>query len=223
MTIATVSFEGTQYQLETLGNLSGPELVKLYNSCVRKTGGTETKKFSDKTTALRRTWEALQKASQPTEATIATAPSEQAKKAAEPKPEPAKPAPKAAPKTEKKERQSRGKYFHFKARRVEDQKPVKKDTMRGKLFQLLSREHGATFEQLFNATWGNADARSVAGCDDMDEATQLKTTYEATRLIHYFNGFGLYHDAKDHVHVWSTDDEYKELVKNHPPKHDNGK
>lgn len=60
MTIPTIRHGGSEYSLETLGNLSGPELVKLHNSCASKIGQPETRRFSDKSSALKRTWAVLQ-------------------------------------------------------------------------------------------------------------------------------------------------------------------
>lgn len=222
MTIETIHFAGEQYDQPTLGNYSTPELAKIFNKAAPKVGVPEVKRFSDKATALKRTWEVLRKVAQPVEATVATAPSE-LKKAAEPEaPKAEKPAPKApkAPKEPKpaKERQPRGMYFMFPHRAQEDQKTPKKGTMRAKLFQLLSREYGATFDQLLTATWGDADMRNTQGCAEMDEDTQRKTCYEATRLIHYFNGFGLYHAENDHIFVFSNREEKAAIAEKHPPK-----
>lgn len=160
---------------------------------------------------------------------VATAPSEAAKTAAGPvetpePPKPGKPAKKAkapkAPKTpkppkEKKEREPRGMYFMFPARAVDEQKPVRAGTMRAELFRLLSRPLGASFEQLLEATWGTKK--------DMDEATQRKTCYEATRLIHYFNGFGMHmDDVTKHIFVWSTKAELADIKHRIAVKHETG-
>jgi uncharacterized cupredoxin-like copper-binding protein len=131
--------------------------------------------------------------------------------------------PKAEPKQAKvkAERKEREKWFHRAALPVKDQKPVQKGKMRAKLYQLLSREHGATFEQLLAATWGDPEMRATHNCSAKceDPKVQNKTCYEATRLLATFNGFGLYHDNKDHVHVYSTSAELEELSKKYPPKH----
>lgn len=225
MTIETITFAGTAYDQPTLGNYSAPELAKIFNKAAPKVGLPEVKRFADKATALKRTWQVLKQVNDG--ATIATAPSElakpepkpEAKKADAPKPEKAPKAPKA-PKEPKpaKERVPRGMYFMFPHRAQEDQKTPKKGTMRAKLFQLLSREYGATFEQLLAATWGDEDMRSTQGCAEMTEEVQRKTCYEATRLIHYFNGFGLYHAENDHVFVFSNREERAALAEKHPPK-----
>ena len=229
MTIETVTFAGVEYTQPTLGNYSGPELVKIYNQAVKVVGGTETKRFGDKGAALKRTWEVLKK----TQAvgTVAAAPSELKKAADKPtdislsemrgddlrKPE-AKPEPKAKAPKEAKERVQRGMYFMFPHRAQEEQKTPKKGTMRAKLFQLLSRDYGATFEQLLAATWGDEDMRNAQGCAEMAEDVQRKTCYEATRLIHYFNGFGLYHAENDHIFVFSSRDERAAIAAKHPAK-----
>jgi hypothetical protein len=220
--LETIIFNGTEYNQPSLGSFSGPELVKIYNAAAKVTGGTETKRFPDKSAALKRTWEALRKTAQV--GTVAAAPSE-VKKAEAPKVEPKIEAPKAdkpaaTPKAPKvaKERQPRGMYFMFPHRAQEEQKTPKKGTMRAKLFQLLSRDYGATFEQLLAATWGDDDMRSAQGCSEMTEEVQRKTCYEATRLIHYFNGFGLYHAENDHVFVYSTREEKAAIAEKYPQK-----
>jgi hypothetical protein len=221
MTIETITFQGVTYEQPSLGSYSGPELVKIYNAAAKAVGGTETKRFGDKAAALKRTWEVLRKTAEAApEATVATAPSE-LKKVVEAKPEPT-PEPEA-PKAEKvvkekKDRPARGMYFMFPHRAQDVQKMPKKGSMRAKLFSLLSREYGATFDQLLKATWGDADMRSTQGCAEMDEDTQRKTCYEATRLIHYYNGFGLYHADNDHVFVFSNREERAALAEKHPPK-----
>lgn len=234
MTIETIEFAGEAYSQPTLGNYSAPELAKIFNKAAPKVGLPEVKRFSDKATALKRTWEVLKKVSEV--GTIAAAPSEAEKpKAGSPGPEElsklinkpftekkadkpkAEPKPPKAPKVAK-ERQPRGMYFMFPHRAKEDQKTPKKGTMRAKLFQLLSREYGATFDQLLAATWGDEDMRNAQGCAEMTEDVQRKTCYEATRLIHYFNGFGLYHAENDHIFVFASREEKAAIAEKHPPK-----
>lgn len=240
-TPTTIEFKGTSYAYDQLYNLGGPELVKIHNQAAVVIGKTPTKRFSDKVSGVKAVWAVLQKAAvQPTAGPqlgdegehddalkgaglVATAPSEAAKTAAGPvetpePPKPGKPAKKAkAPKPpkEKKEREPRGMYFMFPARAVDEQKPVRAGTMRAELFRLLSRPLGASFEQLLEATWGTKK--------DMDEATQRKTCYEATRLIHYFNGFGMHmDDVTKHIFVWSTKAELADIKHRIAVKHETG-
>lgn len=233
MSTQAVVYQGTSYTYDGLFNLSGPEQAKLFNQIAPKVGVETTKRFADKVSGAKRVWAVLQQVEPALNegATIATAPSEldkiaghvpgqsdeeRTKRGTSTAPKPEKPvkvakAPKA-PKEPKvaKERAPRGKYFMFPARATEEQKPIKEKTMRGTLYRLMSRAYGATFEQLHAETWATKA--------DMDEETALKTTYEAIRLVHYFNGFGIYHAANDHLFVWSTQAELKELKNQHDPK-----
>lgn len=213
----TIVFAGEAYTYEQLYNLGGPALVKLHNEAGKRAGVEPTKRFADKTAAVKRTWAVLQKvepALNPEEAgLVKTAPSELAKPLAAPEPEAPKPDPKPAkaPK-QASERTPRGRYFHFPAAPVDEQKKPKATTFRGKLFQLMSRQYGATFEQMLAATWGEKA--------DMDDETKDKTCYEAIRLVNKFNGYGIFHSSTDHLFVWSTKAEYAEIAKNNVAKKD---
>lgn len=249
-TPTTIEFKGTSYVYDQLYNLGGPELVKIYNSAAPAVGRPPTKRFSDKVSGVKAVWAVLQKATEaPAPAPegavegavegaglVATAPSEAAKvdagtelKGDAPKPDAPKPARKKAaakppkepkapkPPKEKKEREPRGMYFVFPARPVDEQKPVRAGTMRAELFRLLSRPLGASFEQLLEATWGKKPL------SEMDAATQRKTCYEATRLIHYFNGFGMHQDeVTKHIFVWSTKAELTDIKQRLAVKHETG-
>lgn len=68
--------------------------------------------------------------------------------------------------------------------------PVKKEiknhrpgTNRAKLVEMLSAPGGATFDELVAATWGQDAA--------MTPEVQVKTTYEAARLLHFYLGYGM--------------------------------
>lgn len=218
----SINFADQAYTYDGLFNLTGPELVKLHNAAAPKVGVETTKRFGDKVAGAKRTWAVLQRvggdnASVTVEKIVVpeaerdvlvVKPVKAPKEPKQPKVAKAPKEPKA-PK-EKKERAPRGMYMMFHARPVDEQKPIKPETMRGKLFKLLSREYGATFEQLLAGSWADKEG--------MDDETKRKTCYEATRLIHYFNGFGLYHADNDHVFVWSTAAELKAIKEKHDPK-----
>lgn len=214
-----IAFNGETHTYEGLYNLSGPEQVKLYNAIAAQVGMEKTKRFGDKTSAVKRIWAALSALSNEG-ATIATAPSELAKsitieqlgetetgkanaaswkkenggpvKAVKPAKEP------KAPKVKKEAaaRKPRGKRFVFP--KGDKLKPPKREgTYRHTLVKLLTREQGATFKQCMAATWGTDT--------DMTPEIQEKTTYEAMRLLHYYNGYGSRHlnDGSDgrEIHI----------------------
>lgn len=175
----TVVISGQTFTYEGLFTMSGPELVKAHNLAAEKAGTEPTKRFSDKVSAVKRTWAVLQKVAEVAPETV---------KEAKPEPEPEAPKVKAkaepkAPK-EKKVGKPRGKRFVFpQLSGLDEPKPVREGTHRHTLVQLMSRREGATFEELLEATWAKEKA--------MDPAIQSKTCYEAIRLIHYYTGYGM--------------------------------
>lgn len=209
--LTSVTFSGQTFTYESLFNLTGSELVKIHNQAAPKAGVEPTKRFGDKLAGVKRTWGLLAKLSEG--ATVASAPSEVAKKADEPKvtkemteglttPPGGKGKVAKAPKIakEKKEaapRKPRGMRFVFP--QGDELKKVREGTMRAKLVQLLTRTRdgtlvGATFEQCLAQTWGTKE--------DMDVETQTKTCYEAMRLLHYYVGYGMKHlDDSDKPHI----------------------
>jgi hypothetical protein len=203
--VQTATFGGQTYTYDSLFVLSGPEMCRLYNEAAPKAGMEKTKRFGDKVSGAKRTWAALTAltADEPSaqEAIIATAPSELAKadnaklqqaandSGAFKVVKPPKVKKEAAP------RKPRGKRFVFP--KGSELKPVREGTFRHTLVKLLTREHGATFEQCQAATWGTKA--------DMEPEIQEKTTYEAMRLLHYYCGYGMRHlddKASPHIQIY---------------------
>jgi hypothetical protein len=218
MSNETITLAGEQFTYESLFQLTGGQLVKIHNTAAKAVGKEPTKRFGDKLAGVKRTWAVLQATQwHPLAPTPLV---EQTKAKEEPKVEVAAPKAEKPAKVakEKKEREPRGKYFMFPARPTEEQKEIKENTMRGILYRLMSRSYGATFEQLYKDTWETKIGTKNAAGTVMTEEIALKTTYEAIRLVHYFNGFGIYHAANDHLFVWSTQAELKDLKAAHEPK-----
>ncbi len=193
MSNLSVVIAGQTFTYEGLFTMSGPELVRAHNLAASQVGLEPTKRFSDKVSAVKRTWAALSKVA----FAQATAPEakepEVEKPKATPAPAPAPEKPKAAPAAkpkkeaapkEKKVGKPRGKRFVFpQLGGLDEPKPVREGTHRYTLVQLMSRREGATFEELLAATWAKEK--------EMDPAIQSKTCYEAIRLIHYYTGYGM--------------------------------
>lgn len=189
----SITLGGQTFTYDGLYSLSGPDLVKVHNLAAPKAGVEPTKRFSDKVSAVKRTWAVLTKVSdgggeepeaqrlrKDTEALKALAEDVKAVKAkAAPAPKAKKAAP--APK-EKKAGKPRGKRFVF-PQAEELKTKVRSGTNRATLIELMSRREGATFEECLAATWGKNK--------DMAPEIQAKTCYEAIRLVHYYTGYGM--------------------------------
>jgi hypothetical protein len=164
-----------------INRLSTSQLVALYNSG----GGTPVNRFSDKTTGIKRLKARMKE--------LDLVPNEDgtelitAKKAA-----PA-PAPEKSEKAKKEPaaRKPRGMYFVFPF--LDEIKPVRPGTNRAVLYDLLSRPEGATFEECVAATWGKKK--------DMPAEKQIKTTYEAVRLLHYYCGYSMRMSEGGKIHL----------------------
>ena len=146
-----------------LEQMTGPELLSLHNLVASNLGRTGTKRFSDTKSAIRRTWAILEEYAQADDTTTQSAP---------PAPKPEAPdKPKREPRA-KPEPKGRGRRFVF-APEAEI-KPVRADSARGRALAILTREGGATFEEVMKATGWNE-----------------KRAYEGIRLLHYYSGYGL--------------------------------
>lgn len=159
----------TQAELDAM---STADILVHFNALATSKGRETTKRFADRASAIKRTL-----ALQDLEGGGASAPKPKA-------PPPPADKPKAAPeagktkkaKAEPKERKMRGMRFVFPVER--EIKPVREGSKRYKLMQLLSTEEGATFEQAMKHTgWSRKDC------------------YEGIRLLHYYSGYGMSHDA----------------------------
>lgn len=185
MSTQAVTISGQTFTYEGLFTMSGPELVKAHNLAASKAGVEPTKRFSDKVSAVKRTWAVLQKVADVAPETVQEVkePVVEKPKAA-PAPAPEKKAKEPKPPKEKKVGKPRGKRFVFpQLSGLDEPKPVREGTHRHTLVQLMSRREGATFEELLAATWAKEK--------EMDPAIQSKTCYEAIRLIHYYTGYGM--------------------------------
>jgi hypothetical protein len=223
-----VTFNGTSYDYSGMFNMSTPELIKVRNAAATKLGEKTIRSYHDKLSAVKGTWALLSKLNEApasrSEATIATAPSEQAKvgvdqiaghvdgqsqaekakrtegtamtKLVKAQTAKAAKAPKA-PK-EAKPRKLRGFRFVWKPKAKDEQTVPREGTFRSTLIKLLSRENGATFAECMAATWGTKK--------DMEPEIQVKTTYEAMRLLHTYCGYGMRHlddSAKPRIQLYS--------------------
>lgn len=171
--------------MKTLTDLPTAALVAIHNALAAK----PVNKFADRPTAIKRTQAAMDAASTVIVVADDLTYSLQSKDiAAESSVVAPTATPVEAPATADKvaaPRKLRGFRFVF---------PVKKEiknhrpgTNRAKLIEMLSAEGGATFDELVAATWGKDAA--------MAKDVQIKTTYEATRLLHFYLGYGMKMDA----------------------------
>lgn len=162
-----VQFLQNAYSLSDLEAMTGPELVSLYSLVAENMGRRAVSRFSDRATALKRTWGILQE--------YDTQPEEAGEEVQEPVVEEAVPVPSPKPKREVKKR---GMRFVFPAE--DEQKAIKPNSARGRALAVLQREGGATFAQVQEATGWNE-----------------KRAYEGIRLIHYYSGYGLRQEERD--------------------------
>lgn len=99
---------------------------------------------------------------------------------------------KKSKKTTTGERKPRGMNFNFPPGPV--QKPIREGTDRAIIFKLMSREKGASFEEMLEATsWGNNPK--------WDDDRKKRNVYEAIRLLHFYSGYGLEQDEKGNIHI----------------------
>jgi len=188
---ATITYKGTAYTKATLETKSTADLLELFNSIQNDIKGATTKRFSDRPSALKRVWMALQNATSEGDDT----PVEGGETGPLPPPTAPKVKAKAEPKP-KKEKQLKGRGMRFVFPTEKVIKPVRANSKRGVILALLQREGGATFDECLAATWGKDK--------DMTPETQVKTCYEAIRLVHYFNGYGLKQDEQGRITAHGT-------------------
>lgn len=148
-----------------LGTMSSPELLALYNEAAALLEKTPVKRFSDRTTAQKRTLAILEELPVAAPAPVAT-----------PK--------KAVVKKAQGERRQRGMRFRF-----IPQEPAtasrRPNTLRARCEELLLREGGATFDQV--------EALIKAFDEERNKTTVnlRRRTYELIRIMHYHLGHGL--------------------------------
>ena len=190
----TYEFQGKTYaakqvpgspEIIGLSTLETKDLLTIHNLSKENVGGKGTKRFSDRSSALKRTEKALAAyveyfadEGDDMDTTDKT------------------PTPHTKP---KKEGKKRGMRFVFPA--SDEIKSVKSGTMRATLLKKLRHPKGATFEELVEATWGQK-----RGEKGWSEEKIVKTTYEATRLIHYFTGYGMYQDEDGRIHAFTQEE-----------------
>lgn len=180
-----------------LDQLSTPALVTLYNNVVFDHAAsldvTQVNRFSDRATALKRVAALLEKVGQEVVAVEAGVPTLRRVGDLSPAVEgqgevqdlatplegtndTAEPAP------AKKERKRRG--FRFVFPKKDEIKSCREGTKRAQVVELLSREEGATLEEIMAATgWSQKDA------------------YEGTRLVHFYLGYGMKQDENGRVRL----------------------
>lgn len=178
--------------------LSTPALVTLHNTLAEKTCGSDlvvapVKRFSDRATATKRVAALLEKTGQEVVAVEAGVPTirrvgdlppavegqgevQDLATPLEGTNDTTEPAP------AKKERKRRG--FRFVFPKKDEIKSCREGTKRAQVVELLSREEGATLEEIMAATgWSQKDA------------------YEGTRLIHFYLGYGMKQDENGRVRL----------------------
>ena len=192
----SITFAGSNYTEASLNKLSGPELVELYNSAVEAIHEGENvptvRRFSDKTAATTRTWKMLQRAAEHEE-------HKEAKKAEaaekEQAPAPVKTTvtakahtspsvvktPKAKP-VPPKGRASRGTNLS-----APGHEPLacREGSKQAILVDMLSREEGATMDELLkalsggNKPWTETTVRSGFGWDLKNKGYGVKSVFTA--------------------------------------------
>ena len=174
-----------------LDEQSAPELASLYRLVASNLGEPEVRRFSDKPTAVKRTWAILERyaasdaASEPAQGIVigadalaaGGAPGDVPEFVPAPAPAPAPDAPKA-----KVERKKRGMRFVFPAE--SEIKEAREGTARAAALALLKRPEGASFQEVMDATGWNE-----------------KQAYEGIRIIHYYLGWGMKQDAEGRITV----------------------
>lgn len=173
--MSTVEFMKDSYALKEgrdvspkakiVSNMTTPELAALYSTIASNLGKKGVSRFADKPSAVKRTWAILQEYAK-TDVTGEVKTTKTKPAAKEPK------APAVA-----KEKKPGKKPFRFNFNFAPDSKikPHREGSKgRATVITLLSREGGATFEEVQKAT----------GWD-------TKTAYEGIRLIHFALGWGM--------------------------------
>lgn len=153
-----------------LGTMTSPELLALYNEVAVLLKKTSVKRFSDRTTAQKRTLAILEELPQPE---------------VKGHPEQLPPVKKAVvTKADGSARRQRGMRFRFTM-----QEPAtasrRPNTLRARCEELLLREGGATFEQVETLIKEFDQERGK------DTVNLRRRTYELIRIMHYHLGHGL--------------------------------
>lgn len=215
-TYANAPFVGQPTSVVALSDMSGPDLLGLFNLVTERMGGKRVNKFADKQTAVKRTWAALEAhtnymaklaeeesdvETQTETQTTAKAQAKAAKQAEKEAAAQAKAEEKARKAAEREaakaakppvERKKRGRRFVFPALSVI--KTAREGSKRALAIRLLTREEGAKFEDIQAATgWNDKDA------------------YEGIRLVHYYVGYGMAQDEDGTIRIF-TDNKTKTPV-----------
>lgn len=176
--MTTFTLSGKTYKVDDSQSTS--DLADAYNAAASFLKEKAVSRFSDKATALKRTLAIVGRL--PDDAPPAPEP-----KVAAPAPKTAKPA--KTPK-EPVERRKRQAYFTFPVadsiRKVRDS-----DSLRGQCVVLLTE--GATFAQIEKLV------NSFDGARGSSPGNLERRTYELIRIMHYYLGYGMTHNAESGV------------------------
>ena len=188
-------------------NLSGSELVAEYNRAATIIGANIVRKFSDRTTGVRRTQKMQDAAAQ---AVVELKPKAAPKLKADPKPKAkAKAAPKAKakaapkPKAEKTAAMRRGMRFVFPYHGDASLSSIQReDSLRGRAIAKLKGD-GATYEDIVGVV-KQFDADRGHGPGNVE-----RRAYELIRLLHYYVGYGLRQDENGTIHLHTDEPKSK--------------
>ncbi|MCK5639906.1 MAG: hypothetical protein KAJ19_03885 [Gammaproteobacteria bacterium] len=182
MSVTNIKFDDKTYAISALttkgtainlAGLSATELAGIHNLAAENIGAKEVKRFSDKKSAVKRTWSML-------EAYDAWAKAEK------------EPAPAAKSKGEKK---SRKMHFVFAPSKEGVKKIRDENSLRGRLIKLLTK--GAKFEQIVTTVEKFDKDR---GKKPVNVRTRA---YEGTRILHYYLGYGMKQDGNGVITLYT--------------------
>lgn len=165
----SITFKEVTYTEEKLNQMSSGEMVEVFNELAPQVGLQPVKRFSDKAAATRRLASALNEFSRKNPITVKSKPTNDGGE------------------KEKTERNFRKKRFVFP---VKDKIGIvsKPDSLRQRLIDRL-KDGGATFEQMEDVT------RQFDADRKVEPFNIERRTYEGMRLLHFYVGYGMRHDA----------------------------
>jgi hypothetical protein len=190
-----------------IDNMSGQELVEAYNVAATIIGANIVRKFSDRTTGLRRTKKMQDAARDPNQAVVSLKPMPAS--TTEPKPK-ATPKPKAKAtskakkaKAEKAAPTRRGMRFVFPYHGDASLSSIQReDSLRGRAIAKLKGD-GATYEDIVGVV-KQFDADRGHGPGNVE-----RRAYELIRLLHYYVGYGLRQDENGTIHLHTDEPKSK--------------
>ncbi len=170
--MTTVTFQGIQFTEKMLADEKTADLVSTYNKIAEANGEKTVNKFSDRQSAIKRTWAMLQKHGK---------------------------AVKKTPKSDG-EGQTRTKRFNYVA--IGNPKPVREDTtenpvLRHRLIKQMMTPEGCSVNQAIAIVKQFDKDRKAQGKTIYSGTDTIHTrAYEGMRLVHYYANYSLKQDGE---------------------------